>query len=302
MRISDNNLGKTLGESDLLPADPQCPFCGESGPRRFLFALQEEPRVDLLACRCGCASASRVPSPDVLRDYYATYFRDTAATATFDGSGRFARHLFRVLKAPAASVVRILDFGGGVDATLSRALADEILRNGVRAVEIALVDPNAACRRAWGATTVECSQTLEAAGNDFDIVLASAVVEHLPHPREAILALLAALKPGGSSYFRTPAVAAVVRCASRLGVRVDFGFPAHRHDMGQAFWERLPETLHLGAEFRMVRSRPSLVETEFSKHPLRTAGSHLFKLPWLVFGRSYTMVGGWEVVVQRTPR
>jgi SAM-dependent methyltransferase len=290
-----------LAEEELLPPDNECPVCGNSGGRHRLFKLQEYPRIDLLSCDCGCKSASRMPLPDVLRDYYSRYYAGTDDTATFDGAGRFARHLFRVLDAPVKDHMRILDFGGGVDAVLSRSLAAEFIRNGARKVDIALVDFNASCRRDWDNITVAHHDTIEHAGDNFDALVASAVIEHIPQPKEILLSLMRSLQPGGSAYFRTPAVASIIQAAARFGLRIDFCYPAHVHDMGQAFWEGLLASLGLTAGFELVRSRPSIVETDFSAHPSRTAMAYLCKLPWWLFGHFYTMVGGWEAVFHRLP-
>ena len=290
-----------MAEDELQPPEKECPICLKSGTRGSVLTLQQNPRVQLLACDCGCMFASRMPLPSVVRDYYSRYYEGTHETATFDGSERFARHLFRVLRVPASGRVRIMDFGGGIDATVSRCLAAEFVSGGARNVEIALVDFNASCQHDWGAITVDCFSTIEEAGQGFDAVLASAIIEHIPHPREVLLSLFHALKPGGGSvYFRTPAVATIIRAASRLGVRIDFTYPGHVYDLGQAFWERLLASLGVQAEFELVHSRPSIVETEFSIRPSRTVLAHLMKLPWLLFGRSYTMVGGWEAVFRRS--
>jgi hypothetical protein len=95
-----------------------------------VITLQDAPPVQLLACPCGCMSASRMPKQGVLREYYSTYYGSIEGSATFDGGDRFARHLSRCLKITPKGVLRILDFGGGVDAALSRSLAKRLLRNG----------------------------------------------------------------------------------------------------------------------------------------------------------------------------
>ena len=69
--------------------------------------------MDLLACGCGCYSASRMPKPEVLEDYYCRYYDKTEETATFEGSARFGAHLYGMLQSTQRSAMRILDFGGG---------------------------------------------------------------------------------------------------------------------------------------------------------------------------------------------
>jgi hypothetical protein len=299
MPISIHQKGVHLSENDLRPEEAACPICGYTGNRPPMIVLQRDPPVYLLACRCGCMSASRMPLPHVLSDYYSGYYAAAGGTATFDGSDRFAGHLFRLLRDAPKNDLRILDFGGGVDATISRSLARRFTGMGTSHVEIALVDYNASCRRDWGAVTVDCHRELEEAGGGFDLVIASAVVEHLPYPRDTILGLLNSLGAHGRAYFRTPTVASIIQLAGRFGVHIDFTYPGHLHDMGQAFWENLPVSLGLDGDFSLIRSRPSIVETEFRVHPSRTAIAHAVKLPWLLFRSHYTMVGGWEAVIAR---
>lgn len=87
----------------------------------------------------------------------------------------------------------------------------------------------------------------EAAGvwRKLDIVIASAIVEHIPYPRQVILGLLSALSPGVRAYFRTPAMASLIKLAARFGVAIDFIYPAHVHDMGQPLWENLLASLNV---------------------------------------------------------
>jgi hypothetical protein len=240
-----------------------------------------------------------MPQPHVLSGYYSRYYAATGGSATFDGSDRFSRHLFRILGDARKSDLRILDFGGGVDATISRSLARRFTNRGTRRVEIALVDYNASCQRDWGAVTVDCHRSLEGTGGGFDLVIASAVVEHIPYPRDTILGLLNSLGAHGRAYFRTPNVASIVQLAGRFGFHIDFTYPAHLHDMGQAFWENLLVSLGLNGEFSLIRSRPSIAETEFRFHPSRTVIAHALKFPWLLLRSRYTMVGGWEAVIAR---
>jgi len=236
----------------------------------------------------------------VLRDYYACYYATTQDTATFDGSDRFGVYLFGLLRSSQKSRMRILDFGGGIDATLSRSVARQFIGKGTDRVQIALVDGNASCPRDWGAITVECYRDLQEAGLEFDIVVASAIIEHIPYPRGVLLDLLTSLRVGGGIYFRTPAVSSILRLASRLGMRLDFTYPEHVHDMGQAFWEQLLPSLGLNSRFSLVRSRPSIVQANFCSHPIRAAIAHVFKWPWYILRSHYAMVGGWEVVIVRT--
>src|ERR1035441_3030807 len=293
------NRGAHLTENQMLPAESACPLCGFSGHRPTVISLQDAPPVYLLACPCGCFSASRMPGEEVLKEYYSHYYAAIDGTATFDGGERFSRHLFGVLGVAPKPSMRILDFGGGVDAALARSLAHQFVQRGTRRVEIALVDYNASCPRDWGGgTTVDCYPGLPESTEGFDVVIGSGIVEHIPHPREIVLGLLNSVRADGRAYFRTPAISSVIKLAARFGMDIDFTYPAHVHDMGQSFWENLLTALNTEG-FRLTRSRPSIVETEFRAHPSRTVIAHLFKLPWLVLRKRYSIVGGWEAVFAR---
>jgi len=294
-----HHKGIHLNEDQLLPPNTACPLCLREGIRQSVLTLQDNPRVDLVACECGCYSASRMPKPEVLEDYYRRYYDNTGETATFHGAQRFGVHLYGMLQSSQRSAMRILDFGGGVDATLSRAVAREFVRKGTERVEIALIDRSASCPHDWGAITVDCYRELPPAAQDFDIVIASAVIEHIPSPRSVLIVLLNALRAGGGIYFRTPVVSSLIRLTSRFGLPMDFQYPEHLHDMGQAFWEQLIDCLRLTDSFSIVKSQPSIVQEDFRTHPLRAALAHAMKSPWYLFRSRYTMVGGWEAVIIR---
>jgi SAM-dependent methyltransferase len=137
-------------------------------------------------------------------------------------------------------------------------------------------------------------------GEHFDLVLASAILEHLPEPAEITRKLLGMLAPGGYFYARTPYMVPLLRLFGRMNIAFDFTFPAHFHDLGQDFWEHILSTLEMATgEWALVRSRPSPVETRFSDNFCRTVLSHAMKAPWWVLRRSYSLLGGWEVFIQR---
>ena len=257
----------------------------------------------MLYCpQCGGYSASRMPSEDMLRRYYARYYENSGRVSTFKDPDAFARHILggagnlRGMESPA-----ILDFGGG-GGDLSRAVAGLLLRGGAARVSIDLVDYNSGLSRSDSQQVcIQAHQTLEAVdGREFDLVLASAILEHIPEPWPVITRLFTSLRSGAVLYARTPAMVHLFRLFDRFGLHYDFTFPAHVHDMGQDFWERILERLPPSCgKFRLLSSRPSIVETSFRANPVRTAMAYALKSPWHVLGRHYGLVGGWEVFVQQ---
>lgn len=303
VRASGSQAGLHVNEEDLLPPDARCPLCLSADERRKVLLLQAEPEVCLLRCqRCGGHSASRLPTEETLRRYYGGYYQHSDNTVTFDNPLAFARHVM-AYAGPflEARSISMLDFGGG-GGDLSRAIARLILANGSATAHIDLVDYNSNLSRKESAgVRIEPHQTLdEVKGRQFNLVLASAVLEHIPFPRPVLIDLLSSVKPGGVFYARTPSAAPLLRILQFFRLPFDFTFPGHLHDLGQTFWEQVPRSVEGEAgDLRMISSRPSVVETSFSRNAIRTMAAYALKAPWYLLGSRYRLVGGWEVVIQR---
>jgi len=302
------HTSRHLDEQQLLPADPHCPFCNSKNRERIA-DIQADPEVVLLRCDgCQACSVSRLPTADALADYYSGYYTNAVGgeraepEITFDQHERFGKHLggnWLRNGGRGRESLRVLDFGGG-DGTLAHATAEVLIRAGVRQVDIEVVEHQTELLSPEDERiTIVGFDTLEEVSGQFDIVIASAIVEHLATPRTDLDRLLDLLAPGGMFYARTPYIVPLMRCGALFGIRWDFTFPAHLHDLGQSFWEgwfAQPRTRH---DFQVVGSHPSIVETTFSRHFTRTLASRLLKAPWYILGRYYGLVGGWEIFVKR---
>jgi len=169
-------------------------------------------------------------------------------------------------------------------------------------VHVVLVDYNAALARGDSQDiSVECHENLaSASAKDCDLVLASSILEHIPYPQEDFTRLLSAVRPGGLFYARTPCVAALFRILQRIGLPVDFTYPAHVHDMGEAYWSSILRFLPPPfQQYSVIWSHPSLVETTLRKNAMRTVAAYVMKAPWRILGNRYQFVGGWEVLIRR---
>ena len=300
---------KHLPEEKLHPAVAACPWCGCT-KRRGIADLQQNPLVTLLDCpECFATSASRMPTSEALADYYATYYapkkiEKMGANVTAGNPGRMGAHFSQWMEGRhQGQILRILDFGGG-DGTVAVQAADLLSRRqpSVRRIEIMVVDYNtvpistplpnpAICLQYhpnWESLPAGC----------FDFIIASAVLEHIPEAKATLDQLLSLMRPGAAFYARTPFIVPLLKLCQRFGVRMDFTFPGHVYDLGQAFWEN-HFSRHEGKRFRVLSSRPSIVESAFHDAFFRTAAAHLCKFPWLLLGSKWRYVGGWEIVVER---
>jgi SAM-dependent methyltransferase len=269
--------------------------------------LQEDPEVWLLKCgRCAAASASHLPTKEALDRYYAHYYQANAAQrVTLQGLSRFSRRIVkRAFPYPPSAPLDVLDFGGG-DGSLAASIAELLIERGCPGVRITVADYNAqlCSPRAPGIRMSGCAGLEQCSGRAYGLVLASAVLEHLPEPRETARRLLTSVRPDGIFYARTPFVAPLFRLLRRAGLKPDFTFPGHIHDLGQDFWDGFIGTLGLPTgEWQILASVPSIVETRFRECFARTALSYVLKAPWSLLGRSWPFVGGWEFLAQRLNR
>lgn len=243
-----------------------------------------------------------MPTKRALDSYYNSYYQLNDEKITFDDPKRFGSHLFDqthkylTRKKPLS----ILDYGGGIG-TISIELAKRYLDSSVPEVKVTIVDyeqtaiisdsPNLVINR--------YSTLSDVKDQKFDIIIASAIVEHLPTPRTEITSLFELLNEHGLIYFRTLYVMPIIVLLKRLGINFDFTYPAHIHDLGQIFWDNILETFDLKNGFNILSSRPSIVETTFSKHFGRTLIAYLCKAPWYALGNRWRFVGGWEIVIQK---
>ena len=307
IRAATAHSSKHLTPAELIDRSDQCPVCLDRGPRRRVHPIQSDPDVWLLKCgRCRACSASHMPTPQCLDAYYGAYYDGKDLKVTFPDKRRFARHICRTLdEADLGDVVRILDFGGG-DGSLAGAIARELLarRPGRRAVVLLVDYQPPAAEVAGEGISVSHVPTFEQIEGQYDLVVASAILEHVPEVHPVIRKLFASIAGRGYFYARTPFVAPFARVLPNL----DLSYPGHVHDMGSGFWNRVTDIFSLDA--RYVSTRPSLVESLLRDDPLRTTAAYVLKLPAYVEGalspaarkdRLWGLVGGWEVVLRRAP-
>jgi 2-polyprenyl-3-methyl-5-hydroxy-6-metoxy-1,4-benzoquinol methylase len=290
--------------SDIFPAVDACPICLSADAREAIFEIQRSPLIVMLECkRCRGCSASHMPTDHVLAKYYSEYYANSQLRTTTSNEEYFARHVVAPMSRLAGlDTIRILDYGSG-DGTLARAVALRMIgkASGNCRVQIDLVDYEKPGDFSDRQITVRGHKDLNDIEGDYDLILASAVLEHVPQVNGVIRQLTSLARPGAYLYARTPFMIPLARLVRKF----DLTYPAHVHDMGSSFWNRFVQTFSLRAD--LIASRPSLIETAFFEAPTRTMAAFIMKLPShleLALRRPrpidpiWTLVGGWEVVLR----
>lgn len=294
--------GFKLIEDELVPETLNCPICGHV-ERCKIINIQNNPTVSLYQCmKCHAVSAHRMPKPEVLEKYYSQYYNENESKITVDNTNKFSAHLFKYFSNFINnSEINILDFGGG-NGSISLKLAEKINKKTKKKINIALVDINIESLSSDNPkiSIVHYYQLQEIKNEVFDFVIASAIIEHIPHPAGELFRIFELLKKNGVFYARTPYMLPFLKLFRKFGINFDFTFPAHVHDLNNYFWENITQSLNIPGKYKIILSKPSLVETSISKNFLRTSLAYLLKMPWYTFRNNYRYVGGWEIFIQKT--
>jgi methyltransferase family protein len=307
MNATAHHRGIHLEQSEVMPRTDRCPICLSDAPRQQVHEIQHSPAIHLLQCEnCWGCSASHMPVSGVLARLYRDYYGEGSGSKTMIPShGRFSRHIVSHLAElrPVWGQIHIIDFGGG-DGSLALHIASRLLaRNLVQSVQVTAVDFHGVARsddpRIRSSNCTELDQITDPA----EIVLASAIMEHVPDCNGAFQKLFDRMVEGGYFYARTPWALPL----KYLAGKIDIAYPFHVHDMGGGFWNRVPQTFRLRG--KVLMSGPSPIETSWSQHPVRNFAATLLKAPARaerIFLDSakrkdpfWEFVGGWELLFRR---
>jgi hypothetical protein len=251
-----------------------------------------------------------MPRPEFLKSFYSSQYAGPHVDTTATYARGLGVHVARSLAGVRATdePYRILDFGGS-DGSLGVEVARSLLGSGqIARASIVVVDFVAPMRVTDERISITAASELGDLHEEFDLVMASAVLEHIPDLSPTLRALFALMSPNGWFYARTPYVLPLRRILPRF----DLLFPAHVHDLGPQFWNNICRTFDLDAE--VVASRPSYVQGALRHNPVQTIIARLLKAPahlelqlGALVGKQpklrtprWRLVGGWEVVVRRT--
>ncbi|MET1414192.1 class I SAM-dependent methyltransferase [Roseibium sp. HPY-6] len=293
-------------ESDDLMKFEKCPACGSELPKKNVGEVQSNPTISLLKCSvCKAVSTSHHAKPEYLRKYYDEVFskfyadfNEEELNVTFSNPQRFAKHIFNILPDVGSNskTFRLLDFGGG-DGAL--ALAFSSLLQGPEKLEIDVIDYGDDLVSAESDRFVITKhESTDSVDGKYDLIIASASLEHVIDLRTAMNDLIGLLKPEGHLYVRTPYIVPL----KRIVPAIDFSFPAHMHDLGVDFWNRVPDVFC--EKLGIVHSSPSIVEIDWRTNWYRYLIAASMKLPanieFFFHKRKkfaiWPYVGGWETM------
>lgn len=304
MKATIYHPSQFLHENEIYDTGKKCPLCNKTAAVKQSVFIQKNPDIVLLECQnCHGFYASKMPYKEVLDSYYSKYYSNNDLKVTFHKAKKFASHLLKIisLRDINKEKISILDFGGG-GGFLSKALAEKILKSypKIKNIEVVVVDYERFDDINEENITVKSKKELNEVSGKYDIVIASAVLEHIPDMYGTIKKLFDFMQNGGYFYARTPYIEPFLK----LSKKIEMTYPAHLHDLGDSFWNRVVDTYHLKA--KILISRPSIVETGFNQNFLHALASHLFKLPGHIESKIfkskkdmfYKYTGGWEIFLR----
>lgn len=293
----------TVPKKSLSPQRASCPFCDSRSLSTTAIVVQRNPLVEYLRCRkCQSAFTSRAPTGDYLLQFYNPINYEGTISANLKLAQRLARWILREpVRDELLSLgrpLKILDFGGG-SGILGLELKRLLGREDTRVVLVDLYPPVDSS----GLEFIDSHSIFSRHESDFDLVVASAVIEHLAEPGVVLRDLYKRLLPGGFLYFRAPSLLPLGRLRKGL-----LRWPEHLADLSPSFWASLPGAL--GWEASIVRSEPSQTSDLLRENFIVALLANIMKIPGRLEGRLATMTnhsytpryqcaGGWDVSFRR---
>ncbi len=277
-----------------------CAFCGSKNVHK-VDCIEIEPEINYFFCNdCKVSYADKQLSVKSTKELYLNYF-DNHQLKTGIDSSLLGEHLYTFFKDKNFNnkSLKILDFGGG-DGSIGKYLSDILkIRKDISACAIDVFDVYECEKKLEGVTYLTNENEIEL--NKYDIIIASAVLEHLNDPLSKLHLLFNSLKINGYFYARTPyrlPLRFLIRKIS--GKKIGMQFPWHLFDLGRPFWNNLPNLIYskFGLKIKIELSQPSIVQSPFKENKMKFIFAKLLKMPGYVF-KKWNYVGGWEVFIKK---
>ena len=319
MYISNHGNKKFKIKSKGLVDTTKCGICGGTEFSK-LIKYSSDPEIYFIKCnRCKAVTYNKIPNEEEVNKFYDNdkieYYDDgnikkffvdddtgKQSNITFSGQFRFANHILSKFNLKKDKY-RILDFGGG-DGQLAYAVALELEKKyACEKIEIEVIDLMDLLYESDNEKiSMKHLKTIDELELDshFDIVIASAVLEHIPDLQKIIKCLFNSLNKNGVLYFRTPYAYPLRKSLSKIGIEYDTVYPVHVWDLGEEWYAWLLGYMNTIGEnkSKLLSSTPSIVEQSFKSHFFIALFSWMFKVPWFIC-HEWKYVGGWEAFYTR---
>lgn len=307
MTTRGKNEFKFLKLNQLDEPKHACIFCKSSRLFQTGVIAQRSPTVGYVECRdCYARFLDRQPTDVFLDQYYASDDYDRTLTTSPTKARIFAQKIISSeVKCELQSklrAIRILDFGGG-NGRLGLAVAEVISPNSYGSTHDVTVVDVFRPKEDLGARFIPASRLSELQSESFDIVLASASLEHVKDPGSVLQDLYLMCAPGGYLYFRVPSMFPLGRLFRQFLL-----YPEHLSHMSPRFWKEMPSCL--GWSGRFIYSRPAPPDAQLRNNPLGYVIAQVLKFPARIevvlrklmrvsSPPRYDCSGGWEILFKK---
>lgn len=283
-------------EKDLEQNFNHCPNCNSNMQANYCI-LQENPEVRMIKCnKCKLSYADKIPKTSFLNNLYDPAIYKSNLTSNSKNTYNLAKRIFRKLCFEKKEI-NILDYGGG-NGNLSNELIKLFAEKKIKAKSL-VVDVFDNCKHENIA--FEHVRNFEKNKDKFDIVLASAVLEHLPNFVLITNQLLNKVKLNGFFYCRTPWEFEI----SKLFKFYKMAWPRHLYDIGGDFWVKYFKNYNNFTIILNETSTSEISKRELLKYVLANILKTVSRLETFIFRNikyrqpKWPYVGGWDIIVKK---
>ena len=293
-----------------LESHVECGCCGAGTLVDARLEYIPELNIRFVKCpKCDAVSYNRIATQEYLdkmytnyKDAYNWYNNDQNEAVTFSEPDRMAKHIYKAIEDELLpkDEIKILDFGGGsgvMGYKLAKVLYSNNMCKKIRVVVVDYLDKlypsdsrDIVMDRAFPIQDIN--------EDHFDVVIASAIIEHLPKPKIEMTKLFSVMAEGGYLYCRMPYGLPLFRLTKIFGVDFDMLYPGHIWDFSPQWYNKIIQYVGDPQQIKLIHSQPSIPETTFKQHFSRALITYLLKLPWYIC-HSWPFVGGWEAIYKK---